>query len=254
MGDAFKILGILLFIMAASGYVEKGEQHQGNSRHKTSFNFKNNSKKNSNNSSDKHNNSNPSKQNNQKNNNAKNSNPNGPSSSKEQGIPSQLFGLTRKANGTWKNSSGVVVYNQARVYQGGKESKPLPVLRKGGCKYDPNKVVPVKVDSNKYPASALHIYIALRNGVPKVLHINRNPDYDLRTNSLKGIPSNSTNDRDEFPFALSNEAVIYNRKTGTSDIAFIPFSDNRGSGSSMGNQLSDWCQGQAFTINLVPAR
>jgi hypothetical protein len=168
-------------------------------------------------------------------------------------LPKEIFGLTNAGNGKWKDADGNVVYQQARVYAGSSKSQPLPVLREDGCIYDKNKVVTVDLDSNKYPASSLHIYLAIRNGVPQKLHINRNPDYDLRGKSLQGIPSNSTFDRDEFPFALSNEAVVYNREKGTSDIAFIPLSDNRGSGSSMGNALSDYCQGQAFRINLVPS-
>lgn len=168
-------------------------------------------------------------------------------------LPKQLFGLTRVSSdgSKWKNASGEIVYEQARNYQGGSKSQPLAVERIDGCAYNKNKVVEVEVDSTKYPASALHIYLATRAGVPKILHVNRNPDYDLRGNSLEGIPSNSTNDRDEYPFALSNEAVVYNRKVGTSDIAYIPYSDNRGSGSSMGNQLSDYCTGQPFKIVLA---
>jgi hypothetical protein len=169
-------------------------------------------------------------------------------------VPKEIFGLRRSGKGVWKDSSGQVVYRQARVYAGGSKSRPLPPVREDGCTYNKDEVVKVVLDSDKYPASALHLYLAARAGVPQVLHINRNPDYDIRSNSLEGIPSNSTTDRDESPFAISNEAVVYNRQQGTSDIAFIPFSDNRGSGSSMGGQLSDYCSGQAFRIILDPAK
>lgn len=168
-------------------------------------------------------------------------------------LPKEIFGLTNAGNGVWRDSSGNVVYRQARVYAGGSKPQPLPVQRASGCKYQKEPVT-VVVDSNEYPASALHLFIAARNGVPQTLHINRDPDYDVRSNSLEGIPSNSTFDRDEAPFAISNEAVVYNRVRGTSDIAYIPFSDNRGSGSSMGGQLSDYCTGQSFRIQLDPAK
>ena len=167
-------------------------------------------------------------------------------------VPKEIFGLRRVKNGVWKDSSGQVVYRQARVYAGGSKPQPLKPVREDGCKYDKDKVVNVVVDSDEYPASALHLYLGARAGVPQVLHINRNPGYDIRSNSLEGIPSNSTTDRDETPFAISNEAVVYNRTEGTSDIAFIPYGDNRGSGSSMGGQLSDYCTGQAFRIVLDP--
>lgn len=169
-------------------------------------------------------------------------------------LPKEIFGLRQAGKGVWKNSAGEVVYRQARVYQGGSKSQPLAPVRKDGCKYSKDKVIDVVVDSDKYPASALHLYLGARAGVPQVLHINRDPGYDIRSNSLEGIPSNDTTDRDETPFAISNEAVVYNRSEGTSDIAFIPYSDNRGSGSSMGGQLSDYCTGQSFRIVLDPPR
>jgi hypothetical protein len=168
-------------------------------------------------------------------------------------LPKEIFGLRNAGKGIWKDASGNTVYEQARVYAGGSKSQPLPPVRKGGCTYKKDPVT-VVVDSRKYPASALHLFIAARNGVPEILHINRDPGYDLRANSLEGIPSNSTFDRDEVPFAVSNEAVVYNRVRGTSDIAYIPFSDNRGSGSSMGGQLSGYCTGQSFRIQLDPAK
>lgn len=170
-------------------------------------------------------------------------------------LPKEIFGLTNKGNGQWVDANGNTVYKQARVYAGGSKSQPLPVQRDNpDCKYDAKKIVTVILDSKEYPASALHIFIAARNGVPQTLHVNRNPNYDVRSNSLEGIPSNATYDRDESPFALSNEAIVYNMTRGTSDIAYIPFSDNRGSGSSMGGQLSDYCSGQAFRIQLDPPR
>jgi hypothetical protein len=168
-------------------------------------------------------------------------------------LPKSIFGLKREKNGTWTNSAGTVVYRQARVYGGGSRPRPLAARKVDGCTYKEKPVV-VRLDSNRYPASALHIYIGARNGVPQTLHINRDPGYDIRSNSLEGIPSNSTYDRDESPFALSNEAAVYNRDRGTSDIAYIPFSDNRGSGSSMGNQLSRYCDGQSFRIQLDPPK
>ena len=168
-------------------------------------------------------------------------------------VPKELFGLRNKGNGIWVNASGQEVYKQARVYKGGSQPRPLEPVRKDGCLFNATKPVDVILDSNKYPASALHIYLGARHGVPQTLHINRDPGYDIRSNSLEGIPSNSTYDRDESPFALSNEAAVYNKVVGTSDIAYIPFGDNRGSGSSMGNQLSKYCTGQSFRIVLKPS-
>jgi hypothetical protein len=168
-------------------------------------------------------------------------------------LPKEIFGLKNSGNGIWRYSNGEVAYKQARVYQGGSKSIANKIKRDGECTYQ-KEVVTVTMDSNKYPASALHIYIAARAGVPEVLHINRDPGYDIRLNSLEGIESNSKYDRDESPFAMSNEAAVYNKSKGTSDIAFIPFSDNRGSGSSLGGQLSEYCDGQAFRINLSPSK
>jgi hypothetical protein len=36
------------------------------------------------------------------------------------------------------------------------------------------------------------------------------------------------------------------------DVRYIDPADNRGSGSVMGNALSDWCETQPFRIDFVP--
>jgi hypothetical protein len=37
-----------------------------------------------------------------------------------------------------------------------------------------------------------------------------------------------------------------------SDVRYIDPADNRGAGSSMGNQLEPWCEEQPFRFRIVP--
>jgi hypothetical protein len=36
------------------------------------------------------------------------------------------------------------------------------------------------------------------------------------------------------------------------DVRYIDPSDNRGAGATMGNALESWCEGQPFSIDIVP--
>jgi hypothetical protein len=141
-------------------------------------------------------------------------------------------------------SKGRATLVTARPYDGPGKPEPVAVRRDGECQYQ-NEVVKVPLSSERYPASTWHIKLAWRRGAPKVWHLDRSGADANREQSLKGIESNSKLDRDEVPIAASEEGGA------GADIAYIPFSDNRGSGSSIGNALSDYCDGQAFRVVIT---
>ena len=94
-----------------------------------------------------------------------------------------------------------------------------------------NDTVEVEISKSKYPESAQHIQEAITSGKPEVLTIDRPGTKNNRKESLKGIDTVSGKDRDEYPPAMFKEG-------GTNaDVKHITSSDNRGSGSSFGNQL-----------------
>jgi len=104
------------------------------------------------------------------------------------------------------------------------------------------KAIKIVVDHTRYPLTAKHVVDAKKAGEAKILHLDREGAEDNRDASLKGIPTKEGYDRDEYPPAASFEGG-----EGAS-VRYVPFSDNRGAGSSMGAQLGDYCSGQAFVI------
>jgi hypothetical protein len=190
------------------------------------------------------------------------------SQQKDAKIPKQLYGLTNNGNGQWVYDNGQLAYDQARVYAGAGVNNgkypPGPVKTADDCQYQKNEIIQVKVDSNKYPASALHFYLSWRRGAPRITTVG-DKGVNIRNISLAGIPTKPGLDRDEVNLNATWEAqydaaqskkkaeASGDKVIGRSDIAWIPLSDNRGSGSSIGSQISDYCTGQRFKINLVPA-
>jgi hypothetical protein len=95
----------------------------------------------------------------------------------------------------------------------------------------------LKFPIDKYPETASHIQAAIKNGEPAVCTINR-PEADAnREKSLRGIPTKDGYDRDEWPMAMCDEGGK------GADVAYVKSSDNRGSGSWVGNQLENYPNG-----------
>lgn len=114
-----------------------------------------------------------------------------------------------------------------------------------GCRLV-GQVVEVEIDASDYPRSAAHVRQATRLGELGLLHIDRAGAEENRDQSLAGIPTRDGYDRDELPPAMSHEGGA------GAHVAYVPYSDNRGAGASMGHQLSDYCSGQAFRMVVVP--
>lgn len=93
----------------------------------------------------------------------------------------------------------------------------------------------VIIDSAKYPQSAEHIQNCIRMGYPATLTLNRDGVDENRKQSLAGIATRGDDglDRDEYPPAAFLEGGA------NAHVAYISSSDNRGSGSSFGQQLSN---------------
>jgi hypothetical protein len=104
----------------------------------------------------------------------------------------------------------------------------------------------VELSRSRYPESTDHIEDAIAAGHPALLHIDRENADQNREEALEGWPPRDGYDRDEYPPAISLES------SSDSDIRYIDPSDNRGAGSSMGNQLEDWCEDQPFRLRIVP--
>lgn len=91
--------------------------------------------------------------------------------------------------------------------------------------------------SDRYPETALHILGAIEQGHSDVCTIDRDGADANRSESLKGIDTREGYDRDEWPMAMCEEGG-----KGAS-VAYISASDNRGAGSWVGNELSQYENG-----------
>jgi hypothetical protein len=120
-----------------------------------------------------------------------------------------------------------------------------PVAVAASCTTQHNSVY-VTLSRAKYPLTIDHLEDAQAAGQPSLLHIDRADADEHRSESLEGWPTKSGYDRDEYPLAMSEEGG-----TGA-DVRYVPSSDNRGAGSSMGSQLSGWCDGQPFRFTITP--
>src|SRR5690606_9068274 len=103
----------------------------------------------------------------------------------------------------------------------------------------------IKIDAKKYPESAKHIKDSQKSGHPSILTVNRGGANANRKASLKGTSTIRKMDRDEYPPAVFQEGGA-----GAS-VRHISSGDNRGAGSSMGNQLRGVKNGEKVKLEVI---
>ena len=109
----------------------------------------------------------------------------------------------------------------------------------------PSEPVAIEFSKDAYPHIIRHIKKSWRLGYRKVLRINR-PGADARRDkALAGIPTKDGFDRDEAPAAVL-------RKRWRADVAYVPSSENRSAGASLGNQIAPYCNGVRVRYVFVP--
>lgn len=102
--------------------------------------------------------------------------------------------------------------------------------------------VTLNFPSDRYPETAAHIQEAIAKGESAICTIDRDGTDENRSESLKGIPTKDGYDRDEWPMAMCAEGG------SGADVAYVELSDNRGSGSWVGNALEDYTDKQRFCL------
>lgn len=124
---------------------------------------------------------------------------------------------------------------------------PLPLetafASSQGCER-PDQVVRIVFSKSAYPNIIRHIKKSWRLGYRKVLRINRPGADDRRDKALAGIPTKDGFDRDEAPAAVL-------RKRWRTDVAYVPSSEYRSAGASLGNQISPYCDGVRVRYRFV---
>ncbi|KYG33499.1 NucA/NucB deoxyribonuclease domain-containing protein [Priestia endophytica] len=122
------------------------------------------------------------------------------------------------------------------------EENPFEKSTTSNTNIEYDKVIDFPED--RYPGTAAHIKHAVENGKSPICTINRKGAEENRDESLKGIPTKSGYDRDEFPMAFCEEGGK------GADIEYVKPSDNRGAGSWISHQVDDLENGTKVLIQV----
>jgi hypothetical protein len=126
---------------------------------------------------------------------------------------------------------------------------PAPAKPKSSC-VSTASTQPIGFSKTKYPNIRKHYLSAVKKGWPRILVLNR-PGVDARrAKLLADIPTRAGYDRDEYPPAVARGRGFHIRGTDPrgwkADVAYVPSSENRSHGSTMGIKLKRFCNGQKF--------
>jgi hypothetical protein len=131
---------------------------------------------------------------------------------------------------------------------------PPPAPARPGCTRS-SIVQPIRFSAAKYPHIMRHTEAAIAKGWPSVMVISRRGKDQRRERLLQNIPTRAGFDRDEYPAAVGR-----GRANGTqrglvrglspigwmADVAYVPSSENRSHGASLGAKLRRFCDGVRF--------
>jgi hypothetical protein len=100
----------------------------------------------------------------------------------------------------------------------------------------------------KYPNMRRHFRGALRRGWPRRLVVDRQGADARRERLLRDIPTREGFDRDEYPPAVGRRRGPglergRNPRGWKADVRYVPSSENRSHGASLGGQLERFCNG-----------
>lgn len=123
--------------------------------------------------------------------------------------------------------AGILWYAQVNGYI------DIPTDRETGT----GETVTLHFPADRYPETALHIKEAIAAGESSICTVDRDGAEENRKESLKGVPTKTGYDRDEWPMAMCAEGGA------GADIKYIAPSDNRGAGSWVSNQLEQYPNG-----------
>lgn len=106
------------------------------------------------------------------------------------------------------------------------------------CKKTSATIV-IPLTSAKHAQVIAHAKAAVKKGYPRTMVLNRTGADARRRAAMKGIPTKSGYDRDEYPAAVG-------RKVNKADVKYVKVSQNRSAGAIMGNKLRPYCNGVKF--------
>jgi hypothetical protein len=125
------------------------------------------------------------------------------------------------------------------VASAGCESVPEPVAAPARDCVKAEGVAPISFSRTKYPNIRRHFRRAVRDGWPRVLVLRRRGADERRDDLLDAYPTREGYDRDEYPPAIG-------RRGAAADVEYVPSSENRSHGATLGIKLRRYCDGTRF--------
>ena len=115
----------------------------------------------------------------------------------------------------------------------------------------PSGVQRIAFSGRKYPNVRRHLRGALRRGWPRRLVVNRRGADARRERALRDIPTREGFDRDEYPPAVGRGRGRglergRNPRGWKTDVRYVPSSENRSHGATLGDRLERFCNGTRF--------
>ncbi len=120
-----------------------------------------------------------------------------------------------------------------------RDAAPAPSTPSPRACVRPGGVQNITFSATKYPHIREHFLRALRKGWPRTLVVNRRGADARRDRLLGGMPIRSNRDRDEYPPAVG-------RGRWRASVAYVPSSENRSHGATLGIKLRRLCDGVRF--------
>jgi uncharacterized membrane protein len=115
----------------------------------------------------------------------------------------------------------------------------------------PSGLQRIVFSEQKFPNVRRHFRGALRRGWPRRLVVNRRGADARRERALRDIPIREGFDRDEYPPAVRRGRGPglergRNPRGWKADVRYVPSSENRSHGATLGDRLEPFCNGTRF--------
>jgi len=130
-----------------------------------------------------------------------------------------------------------------------------PGVRRAALCSRPATVQRLRFSAARYPNIKRHAEAAIARGWPRVMVLNRPGADERRDRLLESIPTRSGFDRDEYPAAVGRGRANGEQRGlirginpigWMADVMYVPSSENRSHGSSLGSKLRGFCNGTRF--------
>ena len=115
----------------------------------------------------------------------------------------------------------------------------------------PQRIQEISFSATKYPTIRRHVLDAVAAGWPRTLVVNRPGAAPRRNRLLEDVPTRDGFDRDEYPPAVgrgTGKGLVRGSapRGWMASVQYVPSSENRSHGSTMGTKLRRFCNGTRF--------